>query len=160
MTFHHWRKKKPGKCGQRGDVEVNLPKSIFQGHTCKFTETAIASIVHQDVNRDTLALQLIEQKLRRRRRYKIEGDGLDHNAELPLQIIGELNQIVSATRYQHQVVMIAGEEFGQFVSDAARSSGNECCLLVAHITCLYQTKEKRANLARLFRSAIKNLCAD
>ena len=55
---------------------------------------------------------------------EIEGDGLDRDA-VNLQFGGDLRELVGAARDQHQIVMIAGEEFRQFVSDAAGGAGDE-----------------------------------
>ena len=71
-----------------------------------------------------LALQLVEEKLRCRRGGEVECDGLDRDA-VSLQFVGDLREFVGAAGDQHQVVMVAGEEFGQFVSDAAGGAGDE-----------------------------------
>jgi hypothetical protein len=48
---------------------------------------------------------------------------------LLLQIISELDQFVPAARYQNQVAVIACEELGEFISDAAGSPGDESGLV-------------------------------
>ncbi len=55
---------------------------------------------------------------------EIESDGLYRDA-LRLQFVGDLRQFVGAAGNQHQIVMIAGEELGEFVSDAAGGAGDE-----------------------------------
>jgi hypothetical protein len=44
---------------------------------------------------------------------------------MPLQFCRDLREFVRAARNEHQVVMVAGEELGQFVSDAAGGAGDE-----------------------------------
>jgi hypothetical protein len=43
-----------------------------------------------------------------------------------LEFGGDLREFVGAAGHQDEIVMVAGEEFRQFVADAARGSGDEC----------------------------------
>jgi hypothetical protein len=53
------------------------------------------------------------------------GAGRLHCDALRLQFFGNLRELVGAAGDEHQVVMVAGEEFGEFVSDAAGGTGDE-----------------------------------
>ena len=46
---------------------------------------------------------------------------------LRLQFSGNLRESVGTAGNEHQVVVIAGEELGQFVSDAAGGAGDQDC---------------------------------
>ena len=48
------------------------------------------------------------------------------HAKLALQFIPHLLQPGSIAGHQNQIVMVFGEELGQFVSDAAGSAGDQC----------------------------------
>ena len=118
------RKKQTSQCGECGDVEIDLAEDFFLRHLRELAEGAEARVVDEDVDGDAFALQLIEEKLRRGRCGEIEGDGLDRDA-VSLQFGGDLREFIGAAGDQHQVVMVAGEEFGEFVSDAAGGAGDE-----------------------------------
>ena len=85
---------------------------------------AEACVVDEDVDGDAFTLQLVEEKLRSRRSGEIEGDGLYGDA-VTLQFSGDLPEFVGAASDQHQVVVVAGEEFREFVSNAAGGAGDE-----------------------------------
>src|SRR5208283_904428 len=93
-------------------------------HRGEFAEGAEAGVVDKGVDGQALALKLVEKKLCCGRRSQIEGDSLDADA-LRLQLGGNLSELVSAAGDQDEIVMVAGKEFGQFVSDAARGAGDE-----------------------------------
>ena len=97
---------------------------FFFGHLREFAEGSEAGVVDEDVDGDAFALELVEEKLGRGWLGEIEGDGLDRDA-LRLQFGGDLREFVGAAGYEDQVVMVAGEELGEFVSDAAGGAGDE-----------------------------------
>jgi hypothetical protein len=47
------------------------------------------------------------------------------NSELALQFIRDLRQPGSVASDQHEIVMVFGEQFSQFVSDTAGSAGDQ-----------------------------------
>ena len=73
---HHRRQEKPGELGKGGDVEINLAEDFFFGHLGKFAVGSETGIVDEDVDGDAFALELVEEKFRRRRLNEIKRDGL------------------------------------------------------------------------------------
>ena len=100
------------------------PRISSSGICANSPKAAEAGVVDENVDGDALALQLVEQKLWRRRCGEIEGDGLDRDA-VSLQFVGDLRELVGAAGDEHQVVVVAGEKLGEFVSDAAGGAGDE-----------------------------------
>ena len=70
------------------------------------------------------ALQLVEEELGCGWLGEIEGNRL-HCDALRLQLFGDLREFVGAAGYEDQVVLVTGEELGEFVSDAAGGAGDE-----------------------------------
>ena len=75
---------------------------------------------------DVFALQLVVKKFRSDGQGEIEDDGF-HGDAVRLQFGGDLGKFFGAARHQHQVVVVAGEELGEFVSDAAGRAGDQDC---------------------------------
>ena len=69
-------------------------------------------------------LQLIEKELWGGRLSEIQRIRPDCHSET-LQFIRDLRQLISAAGDQNQIVMIAGEELGEFISDAAGGAGDQ-----------------------------------
>ena len=79
----------------------------------------------------SVALELVEEEFRRVRVAKVERDGF-HRDAVRLQFGGDLREFVGAARDEDEIVTIAGEEFGEFVSDAAGCAGDENGLDMEH----------------------------
>src|SRR5580692_1604335 len=116
---------------ERDNVELNLAETFFQGDLRKFAKHAVAGVVHQNVHGNAFALQLVEQKLRRRRSREVKRDGPGRNAKLALKFVSKLREPSCAAGDENNVVLIFGEELGQFVSDAAGRAGDESSLVFA-----------------------------
>jgi hypothetical protein len=123
-TPHHRRQEKPGEFGECRDVELNLSEDFFLGHLREISEGSEAGVVDEDINGNALALKLVEKKLRCGRSGEIKRDGLNRDA-VSLQLRGDLRELVRAASDKHQVVMIASEELGEFVSEAAGGTGDK-----------------------------------
>jgi hypothetical protein len=123
-TLHHGRQEKVRQCGECGDVEVDLAADFLLRHLREFAEGSEAGVVDEDVDGDAFALELVEEELGCGSLGEIEGDGL-HCDALRLQFFGHLREVVGAAGYEHQVVVVTGEELGEFVSDAAGGAGDE-----------------------------------
>ena len=78
----------------------------------------------EHVARYAFASQLIEKKFGRWRLCEIERDDLDVNRLRP-DFGGDLRKFVGAAGDKDEMVMVAGEDFGEFVSDAAGGAGDE-----------------------------------
>ena len=96
------------------------------GHLREFSEGAEAGIVDQNVDGNTFGLQLIEENFRGEGSGQIEGHSLDCDS-LCSQFGRELCKFISVAGCEYQIVMIAGEELGEFVSDAAGGAGDQDC---------------------------------
>ena len=88
------------------------------------------------------------KKLRSRRSREVERDCLGRNAKLALKFLGKLREPVRTAGHENNVVMIFGEELGQFVSDAAGGAGDESGLIrsgwgLAHAFTPYKNRVPR-----------------
>ncbi len=111
-------------CGERSDVEIDLTLDIVAGHLGKLTVCAKSGVVDEDVDGDVFALELVEEEFRSVRVGKVKRDGF-HRHSVRLKFRRDVREFFGAARDENEIVTIAGEEFGEFVSDAAGCACDE-----------------------------------
>jgi hypothetical protein len=86
--------------------------------------SAEGGVVDQDIHGDAFALELVKEEFGCRGNRQIKREGFD-GYTVGLEFDGDAIEFVSAASDQNQVVTVASEEFGEFVSDAAGCAGDE-----------------------------------
>jgi hypothetical protein len=62
-------------------------------------------------------------------RRQVGSDHGGHDAVRRLQLLADLAQLALAARHQHQIVAVAGEQWGQLQPNATRGAGDKCRVL-------------------------------